>query len=102
VKEAMLDVVRHWLGLGVDGLRLDVFNALYKDVSFADNPPSLRFIPSEDNPAGFFQRPLHTIDHPDTLAFARELRRVVDEFHSPPACWSRGVRSGRGLAPVLR
>jgi oligo-1,6-glucosidase/alpha-glucosidase len=84
VKQAMLDVVRHWLALGVDGLRLDVFNAIYKDASFADNPLSLRPIPTEDNPEGFFQRPLHTIDHPDTLAFARELRQVVDEFRSPP------------------
>jgi oligo-1,6-glucosidase/alpha-glucosidase len=99
VKAAMLDVVRHWLALGVDGLRLDVFNALYKDASFSDNPPSLRPLPSEDNPAGFFQRPLHTIDHPDTLAFARELRRVVDEFDSPPRML---VGEVFGPAEVLR
>jgi oligo-1,6-glucosidase/alpha-glucosidase len=84
VKRAMLDVVRHWLGEGVDGLRLDIFNALYKDAGFADNPPHWRPLPSEDDPNGFFQRCLHTIDHPDTLAFARELRAVVDEFTDPP------------------
>lgn len=84
VKAAMLDVVRHWLGHGVDGLRLDIFNAIYKDASFADNPWSHRPIPSADNPHGFFQHNVHTIDHPDTLAFARELRRVVDEFQDPP------------------
>jgi oligo-1,6-glucosidase/alpha-glucosidase len=84
VKAAMLDVVRHWLGEGVDGLRLDIFNAIYKDASFDDNPFSLRPFPSEDNPHGFFQRHIHTIDHPDTLAFARELRAVVDEFQDPP------------------
>jgi alpha-glucosidase len=55
VKRAMLDVVRHWLARGVDGLRLDIFNAIYKDASFADNPFSLRPVPSEDNPHGFFQ-----------------------------------------------
>ena len=84
VKQAMLDVVRHWLGRGVDGFRLDIFNAIYKDASFADNPFALRLLPSEDDPSGFFQRPLHTIDHPDTLAFARELRAVVDEHRDPP------------------
>jgi alpha-glucosidase len=84
VKQAMLDVVRHWLRQGVDGLRLDIFNAIYKDASFADNPWSHRPIPSVDNPHGFFQHHAHTIDHPDTLAFARELRRVVDEFKNPP------------------
>lgn len=84
VKRAMLDVVRHWLGAGVDGLRLDIFNAIYKDASFDDNPRSLRVMPSEDNPAAFFQQPRHTIDHPDTLRFARELRRVVDDMPGPP------------------
>ncbi|MEO7331325.1 MAG: alpha-glucosidase [Minicystis sp.] len=84
VKRAMLDVVRHWLGEGIDGLRLDIFNAIYKDQGFADNPFSPRPLPSEDNPAGFFQRPQHTINHPDTIAFARELRAVVDEFRDPP------------------
>lgn len=84
VKRALLDVVRHWLREGADGLRLDIFNAIYKDASFADNPRSLRAIPSEDNPGGFFQRALHNQNHPDTLAFARELRAVVDEFDHPP------------------
>jgi oligo-1,6-glucosidase/alpha-glucosidase len=84
VKQAMLDVVRHWLGAGVDGLRLDIFNAIYKDASFADNPFSCRPFPTEDNPNGFFQRHVNTIDHPDTLAFARELRAVVDTFVDPP------------------
>jgi len=84
VKAAMLDVVRHWLKEGVDGLRLDIFNALFKDASFADNPFSFRPVPSEKNPHGFFQRYKHTIDHPDTIAFARELREVVDEHTDPP------------------
>lgn len=84
VKQAMLDVVRHWLREGADGLRLDIFNAIYKDASFADNPFSPRPFPSEHNPDGFFQRALHTQNHPDTIAFARELRAVVDEFTDPP------------------
>jgi oligo-1,6-glucosidase/alpha-glucosidase len=84
VKRAMLDVVRHWLREGVDGLRLDLFNTIYKDASFADNPFSLRPIPTDDNPEGFFQRPHHTMNHPDTVGFARELRAVVDEFDDPP------------------
>jgi len=84
VKAAMLGTVRHWLAEGVDGLRLDIFNAIFKDESFADNPFSWRAVPSETNPHGFFQRHVHTIDHPDTIAFARELRAVVDEFGDPP------------------
>ena len=84
VKQAMLDVVRYWLREGADGLRLDVFNAIHKDASFANNPFSLRPFPSAENPDGFFQRALHTQNHPDTFTFARELRAVVNEFHDPP------------------
>jgi oligo-1,6-glucosidase/alpha-glucosidase len=84
VKQAMLDMVRYWLKQGVDGLRLDLFNAIYKDDAFSDNPFSFRPIPSEENPDGFFQRNQHTINHPDTIAFSRELRSVVDEFSDPP------------------
>jgi alpha-glucosidase len=84
VKRALLDVVRHWLREGADGLRLDIFNAIYKDPSFADNPTSPWAIPSEDNPGGFFQRSIYNQNHPDTFAFARELRAVVDAFDNPP------------------
>jgi len=84
VKQAMLEVVRHWLRQGVDGLRLDIFNAIFKDPSFSNNPFSLRLLPSAENPHGFFQRNVHTIDHPDTLDFARELRSAVDAFGDPP------------------
>ncbi len=83
VKRAMLDHVRFWLDQGVDGFRLDIFNAIFKDASFADNPRSWRPFPSEDSPEGFFQRPLHTIDHPDTLAFSKELRSVLDSYSHP-------------------
>lgn len=84
VQAAMLDVVRHWLGQGFDGMRLDIFNCLFKDPSFAANPFSPRPLPSEDCPDGFFQAYRNTVNHPDTLRFARTLRRVVDEFSSPP------------------
>jgi oligo-1,6-glucosidase/alpha-glucosidase len=84
VQAAMLDVVRRWLGMGFDGLRLDIFHALFKDPEFLDNPFSPRPLPSEEDPDGFFQSYRRTLHHPDTLAFARRLRSVVDEFDSPP------------------
>jgi oligo-1,6-glucosidase/alpha-glucosidase len=99
VKQAMLDVVRHWLRQGADGLRLDLFNAIYKDEAFTDNPFSFRPIPTEENPDGFFQSNRHTINHPDTIAFARELRAVVDEFKHPERFL---VGEVFGSSPVLR
>ncbi|HAA56001.1 MAG TPA: glucohydrolase [Myxococcales bacterium] len=83
VKQQMFDIVRHWLSKGVDGFRLDIFNAIFKDTSFEDNPFSWRPLPSEDNPDGFFQSNVHTINHPDTFQFAQELRAVIDEFDTP-------------------
>jgi len=65
VKQAMFDVVRFWLRKGVDGFRLDIFDAVFEDPSFANNPRSWRLMP-------------------DNLLFARELRAVIDEFSDPP------------------
>jgi len=80
VREAMLGMVRRWLERGVDGFRLDVFNALYKDAAFPDNPFSFRPLPSDRSHDGFFQRRLHNCDLPETFAFARELRAVLDDY----------------------
>ena len=112
VKKAMLDVVRHWLAAGVDGLRLDIFNAIYKDASFADNPFSFRPFPTEDNPNGFFQRHLHTIDHPDTIAprrygrteaavaLARATGTKLRGFHSKRSSSTARRAAATGVAKV--
>ncbi len=80
VKKAMLDIVRFWLGKGVDGFRLDIFNVIYKDAQYRDNPFSFKLIPSEDNPSSFFQEPRYTINQPESFAFAREFRSVCNDF----------------------
>ncbi|TKD00759.1 alpha-amylase family glycosyl hydrolase [Polyangium fumosum] len=84
VQEAMLGVVRRWLAFGFDGLRLDIFHAIFKDERFEDNPFSTRLLPSEDDPDGFLQSYRRTLHHPETIAFARTLRRVANEFHDSP------------------
>jgi alpha-glucosidase len=38
VKQAMFDVVRFWLDMGVDGFRLDAISTLYEDPELRDNP----------------------------------------------------------------
>lgn len=82
-KEAMLDVARYWLKNGVDGFRLDIFNVIYQDLSYKDNPFSTRIVPSAENPDGFFQKMKYTVNHPKNYEFAQELRAVLDEFESP-------------------
>jgi alpha-glucosidase len=80
VKKAMFDVVRFWLSKGVDGFRLDIFNVIYKDAQFRDNPFSFKLTPTEDDLSGFFQKAKYTLGQPESFEFAKELRSVCDEF----------------------
>lgn len=83
VKNTMLNMVRFWLNKGVDGFRLDIFNAIFKDESFRNNPFSMRPLPSESNSNGFFQNFKYTVNHLMDFEFAKELRSVIDEFSNP-------------------
>jgi alpha-glucosidase len=80
VKLAMLDVVRFWLSRGVDGFRLDIFNYIFKDAGFRDNPFSLKLLPSEEDSSSFFQQAKYTVNQPESFAFAKEFRAVCDEY----------------------
>lgn len=80
VKHAMFDIVRFWLDKGVDGYRLDIFNVIYKDAQFRDNPPSTQFMQKEYDYSSFFQKAKYNVDQPESAEFARELRSVCDEF----------------------
>ncbi len=78
----MLAVARHWLDLGVDGYRLDIFHCLFKDQNFRDNPWSTILF-SRDYPAGFFQDYLYNSNQPETFQFACQLRELADSYRSP-------------------
>jgi oligo-1,6-glucosidase/alpha-glucosidase len=80
VKNAMLDNVRFWLKRGVDGFRLDIFNVIYKDSLLRNNPFSWKAVPDEKNPDGFFQQFKYTINQPESMEFAKDLRKVCNEF----------------------
>jgi oligo-1,6-glucosidase/alpha-glucosidase len=80
VKEVMFDVVRFWLAKGVDGYRLDVFLAIYKDAEFRNHPYSIKLVPTDEDLSGFFRQAIYTLNLPETFAFARELRKVTNDF----------------------
>jgi alpha-glucosidase len=74
VRQAMLDVFRFWLERGVDGFRLDVFNAYFKDTQFRDNPPKFGL-------RGFDrQRHLYDIDQPEMVPLLAEIRALLDSY----------------------
>ncbi|MDD5369227.1 MAG: alpha-glucosidase [Anaerolineaceae bacterium] len=74
VRQAMLGVLRFWLERGVDGFRLDVFNAYFKDAALTDNPPTLGL-------RGFDrQRHIYDMDRPELHPFLHEMRALLDAY----------------------
>ncbi|MBN1200883.1 MAG: DUF3459 domain-containing protein [Anaerolineae bacterium] len=79
VRQAMLDVFCFWLDRGVDGFRLDVFNAFFKHAELANNPvifpvPVYGF-------AG--QRHVNDISQPEMIPLLQELRALLDRYSTP-------------------
>lgn len=83
VKKAMFDMVRFWLDKGVDGFRLDIISAIYEDPTLQNNPPSFRFIPSDDSLTILFQHIKHNFLQEKSFEFSTELRSVIDEYKNP-------------------
>lgn len=84
VQQAILDDVRFWLELGVDGYRLDTANFYFHDKQLRDNPG--RGMPQGEDPAVDrnnpygWQRHLHDKSQPENLEFLRRLRALLDEY----------------------
>jgi alpha-glucosidase len=74
VRAAQLDAFRFWLERGVDGFRLDVFNAYFKHPDFPDNPLKLGL-------RGFNrQKHIHDMDQPEMMPLLGELRHLLDSY----------------------
>lgn len=84
VEQAMFAAMRHWLEAGVDGFRLDILDSIFEDSDFRDNPFSTRLFPSEKEGGLLFQSAEMTVNLPETIAFAKKLRSLVDEYRDPP------------------
>jgi alpha-glucosidase len=75
VRAAQWGMVRAWLDHGVDGFRMDVFNALLKAESLASNPPSRRVARRPWDR----QHHLHDKDQADLFPLLDEFRAILDE-----------------------
>ncbi|MGD0751752.1 MAG: alpha-glucosidase [Anaerolineales bacterium] len=74
VRQAQLEAFRFWMERGVDGFRLDVFNAYFKHPDFPNNP--LKF-----GLRGFDrQKHIYDIDQPEMLPLLNELRALLDSY----------------------
>ncbi len=84
VKEEMLNTLRFWLDKGIDGFRLDIFHSIFKDQHFRDNPFSWRFAPTADQKEGYLQKLQYNLNRPEAFEFAKDVRRVLDEYDNEP------------------
>lgn len=78
VRAAMMDVLRFWLDLGVDGFRVDVIWHLIKDAAFRDNPPNPAYAPGQPDISRFTQS--HSTDQPEVLDIIAEMRALLDSY----------------------
>lgn len=74
-RKAMLKVFRFWLERGVDGFRLDVFNAYFKTADLKDNPTHLFGLRAFER-----QRHVNDIDQPEMLPLLKDIRQMLDEY----------------------
>jgi len=76
VQAEVLDIMRYWFDLGVDGLRLDVANFFMHDPALRDNPSAaLKETPS--NPY-YMQSHVYDRSRPENLPFLARMRDVAE------------------------
>jgi alpha-glucosidase len=84
VQSTLLETVKFWLDLGVDGYRLDTVNFYVHDAQLRDNPPRGR--PVTEDPAVNAVNPYgwqwHKFDksQPENLEFLHRLRALLDLY----------------------
>lgn len=78
VKE-LLNVLRFWLKMGVDGFRVDVAYYLFKDPFFRDEPVNPVFNPRQQIQ---YNSLLHIYTHalPETLSMLKTFNSVINEY----------------------
>ncbi|WP_417741284.1 alpha-amylase family glycosyl hydrolase [Salipiger sp.] len=89
VMAEMLDVMRFWLDLGIDGFRLDAIQCLSFDGALRSNPPAR----DAENPSvgggpnNPFKGQMHLFDRdvPEAIPLLHHIRRVADEYDPPRA-----------------
>ena len=100
VQNALLDTVKFWLDLGVDGYRLDTANFYFHDAQLRDNPARGR--PNGEDPAVNAVNPYgwqwhqHDKSQPENLDFLRRLRALLDQYPNTTMVGEIGDDDGLG------
>lgn len=84
VKDAMLQVLKHWLDLGIDGFRLDVINMLFKHSEFKNHSPLKLYFSNQNTPNRNQPEVYTTIKEIRTLLDAYDDKVSIGEIYAPP------------------
>ncbi len=104
VQQALLQTVKFWLDMGVDGYRLDTANFYFHDAQLRDNPG--KGAPSRDNPDPAvnpfnpyaWQAHVYDKSRPENLPFLETLRALLDQY--PDTSMVGEIGDDDGLARV--
>jgi alpha-glucosidase len=80
VQDAVIDVLRFWLELGVDGFRLDTVNYFVHDAQLRNNPPKVQEDGGMPNNPYDMQIHLYSKSRPENVDFLKKVRALTDEF----------------------
>jgi alpha-glucosidase len=95
VPRAILEAIRFWLDRGVDGFRLDVFNAYFKHPDLPDNPPKFGI-------RGFDrQHHIHDSSQPEMMPFLADLRELLDAYPERYAVGESFLRTSKQAAEYM-
>jgi alpha-glucosidase len=79
VREAMYDIMKFWLDLGIDGFRIDVIWHLIKDRHLRDNPKNPFY---EDHMNSYDSLlPLYSTDQAEVHEIVEEMRAIHDKYN---------------------
>jgi alpha-glucosidase len=78
LRAQMMDAIRFWLKMGVDGIRVDAVDWMAKDRQFRDNPPNPHYKPGIDDPYHEYER-LYNQEAPQLFEYLHEMATVVKE-----------------------
>jgi alpha-glucosidase len=98
VQDALLNVAKFWLDLGVDGFRVDAINFAMHNRDLSDNPPAPPSNKPRTRPFDF-QLHIHNQSQPEIPVFIQRLRALTDTY---PGCFTLAEVGGETDAREMK
>jgi glycosidase len=80
VRTEIFKIMKFWLDKNVDGFRLDIFNFIFEDPSFSDNPFSLYGLMNMGEGKWGFEYHKYNFHQPEVIVFAKEMRALLESY----------------------